>query len=171
MADRVLCQIITHCGPPLGFLYDLLSGSLACAYRGATPFNRKKKRDYILQVNQTCRMRCLVSKVGLIKLTAKGEPQYENHSKAKCWRNSSKTFPVEQLHQAAVDTPSCHSFSILGATKPFSLTGLLNVHNQHSAFFSPLDLKSSYKIFSRPIELPLIVDLVRSLPLRNTHFR
>ena len=43
---------------------------------------------------------------GPAKLTAKGEPQYQNFSTAKSWRILSKISSVKQLHQGALTTRS-----------------------------------------------------------------
>lgn len=51
-------------------------------------------------VDHAGRVRCLSSNVGLAKLTAKGEPQYQTHPKVKSRRGLSKISPLEQLIKA-----------------------------------------------------------------------
>lgn len=76
---------------------------------------------------------------GLAKVTAKGDPQYQKFSIAGSWRNLSKMFPVEQLHQGAALLQLVHSWSI---EPQFFLLSLLKLSNQGSAlsrlFLGPL---------------------------------
>lgn len=98
---------------------------------GSTLFDRQREYNFFFLVDYTCRARWLVSKVGPAKLIPKGEPQYQNCSKAKSWRVLSKISPVEQIHQGAVKTRSIiiclflkqrtHSFSRVFSMPAISL--------------------------------------------------
>ncbi len=101
VADRAFNQAISQFAIRLYLLCSVLSGPVVRGYReigtGATWFNCPKSQNSPL-VDHAGRTRCLVSIVGLAKLTAKGEPLFQDYSKAKSWRILSKIFPVEQLH-------------------------------------------------------------------------
>lgn len=149
----------------------MLFGSVACDYNervwrshSAQP---PKKSPIFLLVDHTGRARCLLSNLWLAKLAAKGEPQYENDSRAQTWRILSKISPVEQLHQGAVNTRSITVCLFLDQRTQFSFS---QVFSRSAISVAPFPAWS-YMILSVPIELVSTFDLVPPLLPQSTHCR
>lgn len=129
--------------------------------RGAS-YSISKRKDAFFPLGGSYWQSVLLgSQCWVVKLKAKGEPQYQTHSKAKSWRFLSKMSPVEQLHQGAVKLSSQSLFFYFwGRISIYSLIKSLNTSDWGSALFRLLTV-SLYNARSFPCLLNLF----------NFHFR